>query len=200
MEIYLIRHTQPAVERGVCYGQTDIDVTASFEEEAAAISKHIPPDIEMVFSSPLQRCAKLAAKLFPFHTVQLLPGLMEINCGHWEMKSWADIPEDISTKWMNDFVNNPFPGGENYVQLQQRVVRHFEDISYHKTKAAIVAHGGVLRSILSHISGVELKDSFNRFSIHYGCVIRLKPWQQGWKFEHLYNVAPADAETHRPEK
>ena len=36
MKIYLIRHTQPDVEKGICYGSSDLDVAATFEAEAAA--------------------------------------------------------------------------------------------------------------------------------------------------------------------
>ena len=60
MEIYLIRHTTPAVGKGICYGQTDLDITDSFKEEVAAIIPHLPDNIQTVFSSPLQRCKKLA--------------------------------------------------------------------------------------------------------------------------------------------
>lgn len=86
MEIYLIRHTTPAVEKGVCYGQSDLDVTDSFIAEAMAIKPHLPEHIEQVHSSPLQRCSKLAQYLFPMHAHTHHDDLMEINCGHWELK------------------------------------------------------------------------------------------------------------------
>jgi len=39
------------------------------------------------------------------------------------------------------------PGGESYHQLHQRVVAQFEAIVSSGQTAAIVGHGGVLRSI-----------------------------------------------------
>jgi alpha-ribazole phosphatase len=63
--IYLIRHTTPAVARGICYGQTDLEVTGSFHEEAEVIRQHLPADIGPVYSSPLNRCTLLAKELFP---------------------------------------------------------------------------------------------------------------------------------------
>ena len=30
MEIFLIRHTTPKIEKGICYGQTDLDITTTF--------------------------------------------------------------------------------------------------------------------------------------------------------------------------
>jgi len=198
MEIYLIRHTTPAVERGVCYGQTDIDVTASFETEAAAIQQYIPSHLVTIYSSPLKRCVKLASYLFPGKEIHLTPHLMEVNCGDWEMKKWNDIPEHVSKAWMEDFVNIPFPGGENYVQMHDRVNAVFNTLWSHGNPAAIVAHGGVLRSIMSNITGTELINSFNKFNIHYGCVIRLRKENLQWKFDYLHNIKPSEKETHKP--
>jgi alpha-ribazole phosphatase len=77
--IYLIRHTTPAVARGICYGQTDLDVTETFSEEAAVIRQCLPGTIGLVYSSPLKRCTLLAKELFPDRSVQLSPELMEIH-------------------------------------------------------------------------------------------------------------------------
>src|SRR5580692_7160561 len=64
-EIYLIRHTTPAIGKGICYGQSDLDITSSFREEADLIRQHIPDYIRFIHSSPLRRCALLAEYLFP---------------------------------------------------------------------------------------------------------------------------------------
>lgn len=37
MKIYLIRHTTPHIEKGICYGQTDLDVAETFNNEAEII-------------------------------------------------------------------------------------------------------------------------------------------------------------------
>ena len=36
MEVILIRHTSVDVPVGICYGQTDVPLKESFEEEAAS--------------------------------------------------------------------------------------------------------------------------------------------------------------------
>ena len=41
MEIYLVRHTTPAIEKGVCYGQTDLNVAETFEEEVELVLKNL---------------------------------------------------------------------------------------------------------------------------------------------------------------
>lgn len=197
MSIYLIRHTAPQIEKGTCYGQADIDVKESFPEEAAVIRTAIPLAFREVWSSPLQRCRKLAEHLFPGMPVNLEHKLMEINCGEWEMQKWDDIPSHIIDPWMKDYVNIRIPGGENYIDLYDRVVESFLHIASREAPIAIVTHGGVIRSILSHITGTSLIDSFSAFSIHYGCVIRISRQGDGFVHEVLSNIA-SSKEQHKP--
>jgi alpha-ribazole phosphatase len=195
MEIYLIRHTTPAIAKGICYGQTDLDVTESFAEEVAAIVPHLPQKPLQVYSSPLQRCHKLAKALFPVGEIALHDDLMELNCGHWEMQTWNDIPKAEIQPWMDNFVDVVVPGGESYVQLHERVVNRFETIAAAASPAVIVAHGGVLRSILSHLTHTPLRDSFDAFTLNYGCVVHIK---EGRQHEIIYNFSRAGKEWHRP--
>ncbi|MDP4265512.1 MAG: alpha-ribazole phosphatase [Bacteroidota bacterium] len=197
MEIYLIRHTTPAIQKGICYGQTDLDVTASFPEEAAIIQKHLPGSIHHVYSSPLQRCSKLAGHLFPQHTISFHDDLKELHCGSWEMQHWDTIPKNEIDPWMNDFVNVSTPGGESYVDLYERVSRCFLQISKQNRPSAIVTHGGVIRSILARITHTELKDSFGAFKIHYGCVINLRYQDEQWHYDILCNIE-SPKEQHKP--
>lgn len=200
--IFLIRHTTPAVARGICYGQTDLDVTESFDQESEVIRQHLPATIRSVYSSPLQRCSRLARRLFPDQPVYLLDDLMEVHCGRWEMRNWDDLPREEIDPWMADFVHVAIPGGESYLDLHERVTLCWEKIRREKTAgdAAVVAHGGVIRSILSGISATPLIDSFKVFSLHYGCVVRVFEGPAGLEYEVLYNEAPPEREQHKPKE
>ena len=200
-DIYLIRHTTPLVAKGICYGQTDLDVTESFIAEAEAIREVLPAPFGAVYSSPLQRCARLAAHLFPEHSVALHPELMELHCGSWEMQPWDDLPKDEIDPWMADFVNIRVPQGESYLDLHGRVTDCFNAIAAADAGGgpkAIVAHGGVLRSILAGITGTPLIDSFKVFSLYYGCVVRVYPTAAGFGYEILLNNKPEEREQHKP--
>jgi alpha-ribazole phosphatase len=197
-EIYLIRHTTPAVAKGTCYGQTDLDTTESLEEEASIIRQHLPDTIGSLHSSPLLRCRRLASWLFPTLPVVLHDELMEIHCGKWEMRKWDELPEEETGPWMKDFVNVRIPGGESYVDLHQRVNRCFGEIREGDGPIAIVAHGGVIRSILSAISGTALIDSFKVFSLYYGCVVKVTGDGDLLQYEILSNPAPEIKEQHKP--
>jgi len=197
MEIYLIRHTTPDVKKGTCYGQADLDLVNSFNEEASCIRQHLPGNIEMVYSSPLKRCRQLAESLFPEHSIQFDDRLKEISCGTWELKPWDTIDQEALKTWMTDFVNVVIPGGESYTDLYQRTTAFFNQLPEKYERIAIVSHGGVLRSLLSYTNNVELKKSFDIFKLFYGCVIRLKKEHDG--FSHLILHNPSlEQEQHRP--
>lgn len=200
MDIYLIRHTEPLIDKGTCYGQWDLDTTQSFFSEATIIQQYLPADISAVYSSPLLRCKKLAEHLFPVHAIRLQDDLKEIDCGKWELKLWNDIPKDEIDPWMSDQVNVRIPGGESYQNVLDRVVNCLDGIisdSSGATNVVIVAHGGVIRSILSYITGTPLLDSFQAFPLHYGCVIKIVPAHNGFRHQVLSNIA-REKETHKP--
>ncbi|MEJ7589238.1 MAG: alpha-ribazole phosphatase family protein [Ferruginibacter sp.] len=212
MEIYLIRHTAPDIAKGVCYGQADVDVTGSFLTEAAVIKQYLPKNVTAVYSSPLQRCKKLAAHLFAGHKIHLHDELKEINCGRWELKLWDAIPKDEIDPWIGN-LEIRIPGGESYTEVFQRAATCFDKIiDLHRPGnpqsptgglpegvpgLVIVAHGGVIRSILSHITHTPLHDSFKVFSLHYGCVIKIIQQQNSLLHEVLSNI-PQETETHKP--
>lgn len=168
MILYLIRHTTPDIEKGICYGQTDLPLADCFEDEAAfLLSKLKAIPIEQVISSPLQRCSKLAAKIKPDFSIHT--DLKELDFGDWEMVPWNKIPEKEINPWMQDFVNTPVPNGESYMNLYLRSLSVLNNI--HIENTVIVSHAGVIRSLLAHISKTDLKDSFDA-KIPYGSIVK----------------------------
>ena len=53
MEIYLVRHTETVCEKGICYGQSDVDIAAPFDEIFNRIISELPSQA-LIFSSPLK--------------------------------------------------------------------------------------------------------------------------------------------------
>lgn len=196
MEIYLIRHTTPDVEKGVCYGQSDLRVTESFAEEVTLIQPHLPERFDAVYSSPLIRCRQLAETLFPDAAIKFDDRLKEIHCGDWELLPWDAIDREVMDGWMENRIHACIPGGESYQQLYNRVVDFFEGIR-HAGRVAVVSHGGVLRSLLAYITGTPLHQSFDAFKIHYGCVARLRKDDDAFVHSILHNRQTA-VEQHRP--
>ncbi|WP_157961093.1 histidine phosphatase family protein [Lutibacter citreus] len=172
MEIYLIRHTTPKIEKGICYGQADLDVDNTFEKEINVILKSITFDENtVVYSSPLKRCVKLAHKFSK--DIITDDRLMELNFGDWELLKWDDLPKKESNIWMNNFVIESTPNGEAYIDLAKRANEVFNEITSSSAKKLIITtHAGVIRSILSKINHIQLKDSFD-IKVEYGQIFKL---------------------------
>jgi alpha-ribazole phosphatase len=98
---------------------------------------------------------------------------------------------------MNDFVNVRIPQGESYLDLYDRAVRCFTSISQQTLPAAIVSHGGVMRSILSHITQTPLEQSFEVFKLEYGCVVKLEQKNDVFVYSILSNL-PSSSERYKP--
>jgi alpha-ribazole phosphatase len=63
MEIYLIRHTTPLIEKGQIYGRNDVALAESFPEEKDQIIKQLPATFDAIYSSPSSRCTLLSAAI-----------------------------------------------------------------------------------------------------------------------------------------
>lgn len=172
MEIYLVRHTETVCEKGICYGQADVDIKEPFSEIFQEIKNQLPTDA-IVYSSPLLRCKKLAE--FISDAIIFDERLMEMNFGNWELKPWNDIPQEEIQPWMDDFVTVQVPNGESFEHLRTRVVNFYSELLQKKAdKIIIVCHSGTIRSILSHHHQTHLKESFTLYSVNYGEVFCLK--------------------------
>ena len=97
IEIYLIRHTSVDVPAGYVYGQTDVPLKASFEEEAAKVKEGLDGSrFDKVFTSPLSRCVRLAS-FCGYPEAEREERIKEINFGEWEMLPWDSISSETGS-------------------------------------------------------------------------------------------------------
>ena len=146
MEVILIRHTSVDVPQGTCYGQTDVPVAATFEQEAAVTKRNLEQygDIDMAYSSPLTR-ARLLARYCGYPQPKLDNRLKEMATGQWEMQRYDDIKDPYIEEWYNDYLHLPTPGGESFTEQLERVSNFLDELRQKPYKrVAIFAHGGVL--------------------------------------------------------
>jgi alpha-ribazole phosphatase len=174
MEVYLVRHTETVCEKGICYGQTDVRLQESYEEKFQNIKFQIPTQNMLFYSSPSLRCTLLADYLSDSNYTTDIR-LMEMNFGDWEMKNWEDIAPEELNPWMNDFVNVHVPNGEAFTDLYERVIDFMEDELRKNTAkpVVIVAHAGVIRSILCKITNLPLQDAFQN-KVDFGSVVKIE--------------------------
>ncbi|MEZ0287668.1 MAG: alpha-ribazole phosphatase [Methylophilus sp.] len=175
MKLTLIRHTSLQVAEGVCYGQTDIDVAATFHDELAGLqSKLSGEQFDAVYASPLQRCSKLAYALGFDHPITHDERLKELHFGDWEMQAWNDIPRELFDVWAQNYAELAPPNGETFAALQQRGIAFINECleNHANQHVLVVTHGGMIRAMMAHVLNMQLKGLF-RFHVDYASLTRL---------------------------
>ncbi len=154
MTLYLVRHPQPDVAPGLCYGASDVPVT---ETELARVQSGLalPRDLP-VYSSPLRRCALLAERLAPGR-VTLDARLAEMDFGAWESRPWSDIPRADVDAWSADLLHYRPGGAENVLDVARRVQAFVADLR--APSALIVCHAGTIRLLAALHGGVPLEQA-----------------------------------------
>ncbi len=173
MEIYLIRHTQVALEPGICYGQTDVPVANSFETEYDQLRAKLPESwTGEIYSSPLSRCRVLAERL-QSRNVQFDARLQELNFGAWELQRWDELDADLLKKWTANIVDMRCPDGESFREQFNRVAGFWQYLAETShTHVFIVTHGGVIRAFLTFILELPLTNAF-RLTVDFGSVTKV---------------------------
>ncbi len=146
MEVILVRHTRVAVEKGTCYGWSDVPVADTFIEEASTTKKNLKPfePFDAVYSSPLTRARKLAA-FCGYDNPVVDERLKEMNMGDWEMQKYDEIKDNALQQWYEDYMHLPATNGESFPMLYQRVKSFLDELRNQPfQRVAVFAHGGVL--------------------------------------------------------
>ncbi|SFD97480.1 histidine phosphatase family protein [Massilia yuzhufengensis] len=175
MQLVLVRHPQPAIEAGICYGRTDV---ASPSAETARVAEILRaaglPGTLPVYASPLQRCADLARQLGT--PVTFDARLAEMDFGAWEMRGWDAIPRAEVDAWAADLLDYRPGGGENVRDVARRVAAFRAGL---RTPALLVCHAGTMRLLACLHAGGSIEQAALRAAssphrIGYGEVIVLK--------------------------
>ncbi len=164
LTLWLVRHADPLIEPGVCYGSLDVPADPAATAASAlrllqALQaqgvRHLGKTIIRV--SPLQRAQALSEALHTTWKTPSLPSLIdqrlaEMNFGAWEGQRWDDIPPEELSDWTTDFANYPAGGGETLNQFITRVQAArdhtlFEASRSGRRQAIWITHAGVIRAM-----------------------------------------------------
>jgi alpha-ribazole phosphatase len=186
VDLYLIRHTQPQTEAGLCYGQLDLPLPPDGAAACAAVAARLSA-IDALWTSPLVRCRALADAISV--RMNLVPAiderLGELSFGAWEGRHWAALERDETERWAADYWNIAPPGGESYRELHERVRAALTDIaSCGARRIAIVTHAGPIRALLAHCLKLE-PSHYPEIRIDYGGVALLREDGARWRLEYL---------------
>ena len=117
--------------------------------------------------------------------------LREIDFGEMTGLGWREVMEKIGAPNLINWLDNRFPGGENLIDLRDRVMPVYRKIIEKENgEIALFAHGGVNRLIIFSEFNLDYKSFFN-FEQTYGCVNILDYYAVGMKVLRLMNGSPA---------
>ena len=148
--LWLVRHAQPLVAPGICYGALDIpaDPTAT-ADSAERLAAALPQRLH-VSHSPLQRCELLAhvfKGLRPYLMLKTASDLVEFDFGRWEGRAWDAIPRADIDAWTAQFADYRPGGGDNLASMLARVSNALRAAQEEGGDVLWITHAGVARCV-----------------------------------------------------
>lgn len=157
--IWLVRHAQPLIAPGVCYGALDVPADAEATRQAArSLAQRLPPGAQAQVS-PLLRCQQLAQALQtlrPDVSCRTEQRLAEMNFGAWEGQRWDALPPDAFDAWISDFWRHRVGGGECVADFMGRVAEVWDEavsVCLPDVPQVWLTHAGVIRAARLIASG-----------------------------------------------
>jgi len=142
---------------------------AKTQTEAKA-EKPVEPPVWKLYSSPMERAIETAEPIAQALGLEIVvrPGLLETNCGDWAGKTVKSLRR---RKIWREVQSNPsqfrFPGGETFVECQERMVAELEYLRTQHTPRDVVicvSHADPIKLLVAHYLGLPF-DNFQRLSI-----------------------------------
>jgi broad specificity phosphatase PhoE len=147
------------------WGSTDVKLSSAGVRQAELLSDRLAKEkINAVYSSVLSRARTTAEIIALRHKLDVIscPELNECNFGYAEGLTFTEIqrlhPELAKTlKGFDTAVR--FPGGESFIELDNRVQQFLNRLDAHTEKETlvIVAHGGTLLLLICHLLEIDIK-------------------------------------------
>ncbi|MBP3979889.1 histidine phosphatase family protein [Acidovorax sp. JG5] len=160
--LWLVRHAQPLVAAGTCYGALDVPADAAATQAAARRLAQALPKRVIAHHSTLQRCELLALATQALrHDLTIHPDarLREMDFGTWEGRAWDRIGQNAIDAWTADFALHRPGGGDNLAALLARVAAALNEARQQARGGSDVVwftHAGVARCVawlLAHGEG-----------------------------------------------
>ena len=161
VDLYLVRHAQPMIAPGVCYGALDVPADLAATHQAAQALARTLPQAARVMTSPLQRCELLAhvlQGLRPDLAYKNDERLAEMNFGSFEGRRWDSIPQDAYSAWTARFWLHRFGGVESVADVMARVASAWDEAVACGKPQVWVTHAGVIRAASLLAQGVRRVD------------------------------------------
>ena len=165
-ELWLVRHAQPMVAPGVCYGASDVAADEAATQEAARRLAAAVPSGAIVINSPLQRCEQLTQVLRGLRTDLAYTTdarLQEMDFGHWEGQRWDAIARAELDCWTAAFATWRCGGAESVGDFMARVGAAWDEALAVSQTVVWITHAGVARAATLLAQGLRQIDDASQW-------------------------------------
>lgn len=177
--LLLVRHgatTLSAEDRFA--GSTDVDLSDGGRAQVARLADRLDSEpLSAVYASPLRRTIETASILAKPHRLEVLhePGLREIDHGHWEQLTRAEVEAkyaDEYAAWEVDPFTFAPTAGESGVQVMARALPVVRTVVLRHPDAtvALVSHKATIRLLLCGLLGIDPRGYRDRFDQAPACL------------------------------
>jgi probable phosphomutase (TIGR03848 family) len=180
--LLLIRHGENEyLKKGILIGNMPgVHLNNRGREQAAALGESLKGlPIKAIYSSPLERAIETATPPANHLGLEILvrPALMDTNVGEWAGRKLKDLRRLTAWKQVQERPSGfRFPGGDSFVELQERLVGTIDSIAATHKKNDLLAvffHADPIKLVLAHHLGMPL-DNFQKMSVDTGSVTILE--------------------------
>jgi len=143
-------------------GHADPPLNEVGREQAHALAATLAGDpLGAVYSSDLRRALETARIVAATHGLAVVPvpALREIDVGEWSGLTSTEIAERFPAGWTRHAEGGDgWDLGETHAAMSRRVVAAVEELvaAHADGHVLCVLHGGVIRALLAHASGVDV--------------------------------------------
>ncbi|WP_299491311.1 histidine phosphatase family protein [uncultured Shewanella sp.] len=180
-QFFLLRHGE--CEGGnILRGRVDVPLSMNGWQQMHTAVLKLPNVPDVVVSSPLRRCAEFAhqLQLKIGVDVHINDGLQEMDFGDWDGQTFNDLyakaESALERYWQNPWSETP-PNGESMLMFEHRIDRVWRQLSHDFMGKAVlvVAHGGVIRHIMSRVLGVKrCAGIYSQLALGYGAMVNVE--------------------------
>ena len=169
-KLLLVRHGETDRNSSQRYwGKTDVALGAAGLRQAERVRDRLAAEkIDYIYSSKMQRAMVTAQTIASIHhlPVEACPEINEVDFGDMEGLNFSEIHSrfpEVSRMWIERSPDLAYPHGESLAQLETRVAEFRKRLAKHAAgeTVLIVAHAGILRSLICQLLELELCHRWN---------------------------------------
>jgi alpha-ribazole phosphatase len=174
--LLLVRHGRVAASSiGQLIGATDVPLDSLGEAQARTLADRVRRwEPLMCYCSPMQRCRQMAQAMAPDLPLHFDSDLREIDFGQWESRTFSEASADnpsLVDRWAAFAPDFAFPGGESLVGFLHRVQTAADRLIHAEARTVLaVTHGGVIRTMICHLLGLEPRQ-YVAFEVPYAAMV-----------------------------